>query len=152
MWIMWCISPVKFSILINGTLVDFFESTRGVCQGDPLSPLLFDIVLDALSLMLDAAATLGHFSGFLAGNSAGTWLMVSHLLFANDTLIFCDAISHHLAALHGILARFEVISGIKINFLQSESVLIGNVLNMEELVEILGCQQSSLPLKYLRFL
>jgi len=53
---MWYISAVKFSIMINGTPVDFFGSTRGIHQGNPLSPLIFDIVLEALSRMLDAAA------------------------------------------------------------------------------------------------
>ena len=77
---------------------------------------------------------------------------MSYLLFANDTLIFYNANSHHLAALCGILARFEVVSGLKINLLQSELVPIGNVPNMVELVKILGCQQSSLPLKYLGLL
>ena len=94
--------------------------------------------------MLDATAMLGQLSGFSVGNSAGTLLTVSHLLFADNRLIFCDADSHHFAALHGILARFEVVSGLKINLLKSELVPIGNVPNMDELVEILGCQQSSL--------
>ena len=129
--------------------VDFFGSTRGVRQGDPLSPLLFDIVMEVLSRMLDATAMWGQLSGFSVGNSPGTLLPVSHLLFADDRLIFCDADSHHLAALRGILARFEVVSGLKINLLKLELVPIGNVPNMDELVEILGCQQSSLPLKYL---
>ena len=83
--------------------------------------------MEALSCMLDAAAMLGQFSGFLVGNSAGTLLTVSHLLFADDTLIFCDTNSHHLAALRGILARFEVVSGLKINLLKSKLVPIGNV-------------------------
>ncbi|XP_075658256.1 uncharacterized protein LOC142628131 [Castanea sativa] len=103
--------------------------------------------MEALSRMLDVAAMLGQFSSFSVGNSAGTLLTVSNLLFVDDTLIFCDADAHHLAALRGILARFEVVSGLKINLLKSKLVLI-DVPNMDELVEILGCQQSSLPLKY----
>ena len=137
-WIIWCISTVKFSILLNGTSVDFFGSPRGVCQVDPLSPLLFDIVIVALSHILDAAAILGQFLGFLVGNAAGTLLAVSHLLFLDDTLIFCDVDSHHLAALRGILARFKVVSRLKIYLLKSELVPNGIVPNMEELVEILG--------------
>ena len=45
-WIRYCISTVKFSILINGSPTDFFGSFRGLRQGDPLSPLLFDIVME----------------------------------------------------------------------------------------------------------
>ena len=42
-WIMWSISTVKFSILLNDTPIDFFGSSRGVRQGNPLFPLLFYI-------------------------------------------------------------------------------------------------------------
>ena len=70
----------------------------------------------------------------------GTLLTVSHLLFADDTLIFCDTNSHHLAALCGIFTIFEVVSAIKRNLLKSKSVPIGNMHNMKELVEILGCR------------
>ena len=157
-WIVWCISTVKFSILfngvkfsilLNGTSVDFFRSTKGVHQVDPPSLLLFDIFIKSLCRILDAIAMLGQFLGFLVGNVAGTLLTVSHLIFANDTFIFCDVDSHHLATLCGILARFKVVSGLKINLLKSELVLIDIMPNIVELVEILGCRQSSLPLKYL---
>ena len=116
---------------------------------DPPSLLLFDIFIKSLSRILDAIAMLGQFLGFLVGNVAGTLLTVSHLIFANDTFIFCDVDSHHLATLCGILARFKVVSGLKINLLKSELVLIDIMPNIEESVEILGCRQSSLPLKYL---
>ena len=78
-WIRYCISTVKFSILINGSPSNFVGSSRGLRQRDPLSPLLFDIVMEALSHMLDVAAST---------STAGPSMMVSHLLFANDTLIF----------------------------------------------------------------
>ena len=51
-WVFFCISTVKLSILINGISCGFFESSRGIRQGDPLSPLLFFIVMDAFSKML----------------------------------------------------------------------------------------------------
>ena len=88
---MCCISTVKFSILLNGSSFDFFGSSRGIWQWDPLSPLLFDIVMEALSRMLDVVATTRQFLGFSVGNTAGNSTMVSHLLFVDDTLIFCDA-------------------------------------------------------------
>ena len=150
-WIMCCISTVKFSILINGSHSDFFSSSKGIRQGDPLSPLLFDIVMEGLSHMLDVAATTSQFSGFFVGNTAGNSVMVSHLLFTDDTLIFCDADPMQIASLRAILARFEEVSGLRINLGKSELVPIRVVHNMDVLVGMLGCQQSFLPLRYLGY-
>ena len=75
--------------------------------------------------------------------------MVSHLLFANDTLIFCDVEPTQIANLRAILARFGEASGLSINLGKFELVLLGVVNNLEALVGLLGCGQSSLPLKYL---
>ena len=144
-----CISIVKFSILINGSPTDFFGSSRGFRQGDPLSPLLFDIVMEALSRMLDVAASAGQFSGFSVGSTVGPSVMVSHLLFADDILIFCDVELTQIANLRVILARFEEVSGLRINLGKSELVPVGGVPNLEALVGLVGCGQSSLPLKYL---
>ena len=105
--------------------------------------------MEALSHMLDAATTAGQFSGFSVGNATSSLLMVSHLLFADDTLVFCDADSNHITALRGILSRFEEVSGLKINLGKSVLVPVGDVPNLHELVEILGCSEFALPLKYL---
>ena len=150
-WVRYCISTVKFSILINGSPSDFFGSSRGLRQGDHLSPLLFDIVMEALSRMLDVVASARQFSGFSVGSTVGPLVMVSHLLFADDTLIFCDVEPSQIANLRAILARFEEVSGLYINFGKSELVPVGGVHNLEVLVGLLGCGQSSLLLKYLGF-
>ena len=138
--------------MLNVSLSNFFGSSRGIRQGDPLSLFLFDIVMEALSRMLDVAASAGQFSGFSVGSMASTSLMVSHLLFADDTFIFCDAEPTQIANLRAILARFEEALGLSINLGKSELVLVGAVHNLEVLVGLLGCRQSSLPLKYLGLL
>jgi len=50
---------VKFSILVNGISTGFFQSSRGIRQGDPLSPLLFVVVMESLSRMLNASMLQG---------------------------------------------------------------------------------------------
>ena len=51
-WIKVCISIVKFSVLVNGSLAGFFGSSRSIRQGDPLSPLLYFLVMEVLSRLL----------------------------------------------------------------------------------------------------
>jgi len=90
-WISTCISTPRFSILINGSPHGFFGSSQGLRQGDPLFLLLFVLVMDAFSRMLSRAMEGGFLSGFRVDNLNNSPLEISHLLFADDTLIMCDA-------------------------------------------------------------
>ena len=69
---MFCISIVRFSILTNGSPKDFFGSSRGLRQGDSFSLLLFAIVMETLSHLLDGAVLAGHISGFIVGTRSNT--------------------------------------------------------------------------------
>jgi hypothetical protein len=90
-------------------------------------------------------------SGCLLGISVSSRLPmvnISHL-FADDTLVFCEANPSHLRHVRVLLLCFEVVSGLKVNLAKSLLVLISNMDNVAELAVILGCRTSSLPLKYL---
>ena len=127
------------SVLIAIEFLDSRLKDRGLCQGDPLSSLLFAIVMEALSSLLDGAVLAGHILGFIVGTRSNTPLMVTHLLFADNTLIFCDASASQVEYLREILASFEAVSGLHINLAKSELVPIGEVTNMGKLVALLGC-------------
>ena len=75
--------------------------------------------------------------------------MMAHLLFADDTLIFGDASTSQIECLREILSSFEAMLGLHINHAKSELVPVGEVSNMGELMALLGCRQSSLPMTYL---
>jgi hypothetical protein len=149
-WIRFCISMVRFSILVNGTpLGFFFFSSRGLRQGDPLSPILFVVVMEALSRMLIAALDQGNLTGFSVGSSEFEALVVNHLLFADDTLIFCGAQEEQIRHLRRVFLCFEVASSLRINLGKSEVVPIGAVEDVNRLAHLLGCRVASLPLTYL---
>ena len=130
-WILFCLSTVRFSILINGSPCGSFGSTRGLRQGDPLSPLLFVLVIETLGRMLDKAVLEGRMSGFSVGNLEGRSMAVSYLLFADDALIFCKADLDQILILRMILIWLEAVSGLKINLGKSELVLVGVVNNID---------------------
>ena len=81
--------------------------------------------------------------------SEGRFLAVSHLLFADDTLIFCNADLEQILILHMILIWFEGISSLKINLGKSKLVPVGVVHNVDLLLNVLGCKQGTPPMKYL---
>jgi hypothetical protein len=148
-WIKFCISSVKFSILVNGTPSGFFQSSRGIRQGDPLSPLLFVVVMEALRRILFASMRQGLLSGFSVGLRGNEALVVNHLLFADDTLIFCGAQAKHIRNLRCTFLCFEAVSGLRINLGKFKLVPIGKVEDVESLAYILGCRIGSLPMTYL---
>jgi hypothetical protein len=90
-WIKHCISSIWFSILIHGSLSGFFGSLQRVRQGDLLSPFLFVLVMEAFNRMISLIYSKGLISGFSVGTRENDRVEVSHLLFADDTLVFCGA-------------------------------------------------------------
>ena len=98
-WIKACVSSIRFSILVNGTPEGFFGSSRGLRQGDPLSPLLFLLIMEVLNKLLKKTEECNLIRGFHvgAGNSVG--VSISHMLFADDTILFCDASREQLLSI-----------------------------------------------------
>lgn len=136
-------------LALNGSPLGFFGSTRGLRQGDPLSPLLFVMIMDALSRMLSRAMVRGFLFGFRVDNLNNTPLEISHLLFADDRLIMWDANIDQILNLDHIFLCCGAISGLKVNLQKSKLVDIWEVPHIEELASILCCNISSLPLGYL---
>jgi hypothetical protein len=148
-WIKSCISTVQFSILVNGSPARFFGGSRGLRQGDPLSPLLFLLVMEVLSKMFQVTEEAGLIRGFLAGVLGGTEVRISHLLFADDTIVFCDAAPAQVLHIRKVLSCFEAVTGLRVNLSKSEMVLVGVINDMSSLASILSCRVGALPMLYL---
>ena len=127
----------------------FFRSSRGLRQGDPLSPYLFVLGMKAFSLLVDRAAEGGFISGYKFKGRNDTERQITHLLFADDALIFCKDMEDQMAYLSWILAWFEALSGLRINLDKSSLIPVGRVENEEILAIELGCKIGYLPTEYL---
>jgi hypothetical protein len=135
--------------LINGVSSLFFGSSRGVRQGDPLSPFLFVLVMEGFSKMLGSFTSSGLISGFLVGSNEQNWVIVSHLLFADDTLVFCETNASQIRLIGALLVCFKAVSGLKVNLSKYALFPVGSLGDVDQLAGLLGCGTSFLPLKYL---
>ncbi|XP_077222175.1 uncharacterized protein LOC143856017 [Tasmannia lanceolata] len=146
-WIRKCVSSAWFSILINGSSNGFFKSSRGLRQGDPLSPFLFVNVAETLSRLMQKGSSLGLFEGFIIGRDR---VEVSLLQFADDTLLFCAPETSQIWNLKVTLRCYEFITGQRSNFLKSRLYTINTPLSdAYDFAKILGCALESLPSSYL---
>jgi hypothetical protein len=136
-------------VLINGSPSGFFGSSCGVRQGDPLFPFLFVLVMEAFNKMISAIYSRGLISGFFVGSREVDQVEVSHLLFADNTLIFCGADASQIRHLSALLVCFEAVSGLKVNLSKSTLVPVGSLDDVDRLAGHLGCGTANLPLKYL---
>ena len=148
-WIAFCVCSASFSVLINGSPTGFFNSSRGVRQGDPLSLFPFVIVMKAFSRMVKASIDHSLFLGFTVGARWSEQVHISHLVFADDTLIFCEAFLDQVQAIGDLLVCFELVSGLKVNLAKSVIVPVGDVNNIGALAKDLGCEVGFLPIPYL---
>jgi len=147
-WINECIGTATASVLVNGSPTDEFSLGRGLRQGDPLSPFLFLLAVEGFNVLMEALTRNNLFSGFQVGNSAST--MVSHLQFADDTLILGQKSWANIRAMRAILLLFQSLSGLKVNF--TKSFMVGvNVAQswLAEAALVLNCKVGSIPFVYL---
>ncbi|KAJ0552768.1 putative RNA-directed DNA polymerase [Helianthus annuus] len=146
-WILAILKSSRASVLVNGSPTLEFDCTRGLRQGDPLSPFLFLIAIEALSGMMRKAAELGLYRGIYNNNNG---LLLSHLLYADDAVFLEEWSDRNILNLNRILRCFHLASGLKVNL--SKCSLFGVGVEDSEvarLASILNCKQGSFPFKYL---
>ncbi|KAL0329291.1 UNVERIFIED_CONTAM: hypothetical protein Sradi_4915800 [Sesamum radiatum] len=141
------ISHCWFSVLVNGEHAGFFHSTRGLRQGDPLSPALFVLAADYLSRGLERLFA-AHPTMFY---QAPGLIRVSHLAYADDLMIFTTTCRQNMELLRDFLRAYERVSGQLINGSKS-SFIVGrqaSFLQTQTVQDVLGYQLKHLPITYL---
>ena len=140
-WIMGCVSSTSIVVLINGAASDFFNPQRGLCQGCPLSPLLFLLVAEGINLIIKEAKRQGE----LKGIEVGLNLWVTHLLFVDDILLFFDGSRDDFHCLKRILDLFLKATGLVINENKSSITTAGlSISEVNRAKELLSFEANSL--------
>jgi hypothetical protein len=137
----------KVAIKTNEVLGPYFTMHKGVRQGDPFSPLLFNLVVDGLACLILKAQDEGLIEG-----------LIPHIIqtgccclqYADDTIFLIQDCLEGARNLKFILYLFKNISGLKINFHKSEIYCFGKAMEIEDLyADIFTCPIGNLPIKYL---
>lgn len=115
-WVMQCMSTVTFSVFVNGAKCTTFKPSRGLCQGDPLSPYLFLWVVEVLLKLLNHRLERKDLSGMKVRRDCP---VLSHLMFAGDVLLFLKADVSQCHIVLKILDIYGKTSGQSINFEKS---------------------------------
>ena len=146
-WIKGCLSSVSYSVIINGRPRGKFRGSKGLRQGDPLSPFLFMLVADGLSRLMEKATEVGFVKGCKVGKDN---ILISHLQFADDTIFFIDSEGPSFNNMMTLLGLFCEASGLKINM--AKSILLGLGVSDQVITsraEMVGCEVGTWPISYL---
>jgi hypothetical protein len=141
------VSGGSVGIKVNDDIGSYFQTKRGLRQGDLMSPILFNIAADMLALLINRAKADGQIRGVIPhlvddGSSI--------LQYADGTIIFLDHDLEQAKNLKLLLCAFEQLSGLKINFHKSEVFCYGAAREMEaSYTSLFGCNSGDYPFRYL---
>ncbi|GJU75090.1 RNA-directed DNA polymerase, eukaryota, reverse transcriptase zinc-binding domain protein [Tanacetum coccineum] len=146
-WITCCITTVSFSISMNGESFGYFKGGKALRQGNPMSPYLFTLVMEIMSLIVQDKVKRNKDFGYHIGCKH---MKLTHVCFADDMLMFCHGDKGFVSTLKEAIDEFGTLSGLKPNYDKS-TIIFGSV-QMKDKQEILECvpfKVEQLPIKYL---
>ena len=134
-WVRECVTTPKFSINLNGELVGFFGSSRGLRQGDPISAYLFVIVMEVLSMIIRYKVEQSVLEGRpFQYHWHCSKTRITHLCFADDLMLFCGESYHSAQLLHEALMEFSFLSGLFPNYGKSCIFLAGRNIQYNNMI------------------
>jgi hypothetical protein len=146
-WILNLTSSAFFSILVNGVPSQPFSPSRGIRQGDPLSPFLFVLMAEGLGCYIKSTVTEGSLKGLPLHNIQPA---PSHSQFVDDTLLMNSPTAREASKLNSILSDFTEASGMTLNLDKSKLYFFNTPTAVQfHISRLLGIPKSSLPSNYL---
>ncbi|KAM0042735.1 putative RNA-directed DNA polymerase [Helianthus debilis subsp. tardiflorus] len=147
LWIHGILSSARSSVLINGSPTFEFPCHKGMRQGDPISPFIFLIVMEALSSMIRKASRVGALRGIVLPNDGP---VLTHLLYADDCVIMGEWARNNIKNVALLLRCFHICSGLKINLKKSSLFGVGvEDLVVEEMASMVNCSVGRIPFIHL---
>ncbi|XP_048497943.1 uncharacterized protein LOC125496507 [Beta vulgaris subsp. vulgaris] len=145
-WVMLCVTTPSYSLSINGQLCGFFQGKRGVRQGDPISPLLFVIAMEYFSRLMKKMQKKTQFDFHYRCSE----LKLSHLIFADDLMLFCKGVPQSAIMIKRVLKTFSVTSGLCASA-EKTTAYFGNVKEEihRRILQVTGIQKGQFPFRYL---
>eukprot|EP00253_Pinus_taeda_P021248 PITA_21248 len=146
-WVISMISTLNFSILLNGAPTTTFNASRGLRQGDPLSPFLFIIAAKGLGRYFKKEARERKIQGLRLWGNRTT---VTHQQFVDDIMIYCKATLKEVKRIKKILEIFMESSGMEVNNDKSRTFFFNTAEPVKNhLTRVMGYRIGDLPTKYL---
>lgn len=144
--VMTCITITNFTVKVNGEGYGYFEGRRGLRQGDPISPLLFVLVMEYLTRILKKMSDLPDFKYHHMCKS----LKLTHLIFTDDLIIFCKGDYRSIARVMEALHTFSDVIGLIVNVDKSNNFLASiDDTTKKEILASTGFSFGTLTIRYL---
>ncbi|KAH0702587.1 hypothetical protein KY285_016865 [Solanum tuberosum] len=144
--VMICVTCPKYSVMVNGIGYGYFEGKRGLRQGDPMSPLLFVLGMEYLSRVLKVMSASPNFKFHPMCKN----LKLTHLVFADDLMIFCSGKEQSVRRVMEALDHFTRVTGMIENMDKSNMFIAGTDEQTNALLlSITGFTVGTFPIRYL---
>nr|XP_043609708.1 uncharacterized protein LOC122581544 [Erigeron canadensis] len=146
-WVHGILSSARASVLVNGSPTFEFHCKKGMRQGDPISPFLFLLVMEVISVMPKRACEARRIRGIQLPNQGP---ILSHLLYADDCMFMGEWEEENLKQVTHLLKVFHIVSGLKINLNKSFLFAVG--VENSEVSRLAGrfkCREGSFPFDHL---
>nr|GEX07717.1 hypothetical protein [Tanacetum cinerariifolium] len=145
-WVVKCITTASFSICVNGERFGYFKGGRGLRQGDPISPYLFTLVMEVLTLIVKDKVEKNRDFRYHFGCKK---VKLTHVCFADDLIMFCNGDIGSVKTLKEAIEEFGAVFGLMPNYSKS-TIIFGSMSNEDKqsILETVPFKVENLPVRY----